>query len=540
VRAAVDCFGGGKESAGAMNRTASALGSRAGAPPRKPAALAWPLLLTLAGAKLLLHFAAGGHYGYFRDELYYIACGNHLAWGYVDQPPLVAVLARLSRWLLGDSLFAIRVFPALAGAGEIFLTGWIARELGGESRAQFLAAVAALLAPAFLAFDSFYSMNAFEPVFWMLCVALLVRIAKGADPRLWIVVGAIGGLGILNKYPILAFGFCLVVALLVTRARFVLRSRWVWIAALLALAIALPNLLWQWQHHWPQIETVRNAQLLKNVPVGAAQFMLELVLFLHPIALPVWFAGLGWLLFSRRGRRFQFLGWSFLFCAAVVFFLHGKSYYILPAFPILLASGGVALTEWFDVHRRWMIPVYASVLIVAGLITLPFGVPILPVNIFLRYQSVLPYTQPVKMEKDATGPLPQLYADMMGWDEMVKTVARVFHGLPPAEQPKCAILAGNYGEAGAVDLFGGKLGLPKAISGHNNYYLWGPRDYTGEVVISLGVEYQTLQELFGEITPAATISNPLGMPVESNLPVYICRRPKAPLRRMWPRLKYYI
>jgi hypothetical protein len=524
-----------------MNRTASAFESPAGASACESAALAWPILLTLAGAKLLLHFAAGGHYGYFRDELYYIACGNHLAWGYIDQPPLVAVLARLSRWLLGDSLFAIRFSPALAGAGEIFLTGWIARELGGESRAQFLAALAALLAPAFLALDSFYSMNAFEPVFWMLCVVLVIRIVKGADHRLWVAIGAIGGLGSLNKYPILAFGFCLVVALLVTRARSVLRSRWVWIGGLIALAIALPNLLWQWQHHWPQIETVRNAQVLKNVPVGAAQFVFELVLFLHPIALPVWLAGLGWLLFSRRGRRFRFLGWSFVFFLAVVILLHGKSYYILPAFPMLLAAGGVAIAEWFgSPHRRWIVPVYASILIAAGLITLPFGVPILPVDTFLRYQAALPYTRPVKLEKDATGPLPQLYADMMGWDEMVSTVARVYHSLPAADQPKCAILVGNYGEAGAIDLLGGKLGLPKAISGHNNYYLWGPRDYSGEVVISLGVEYQTLQELFAEITPAATIANPLGMPVESNLPVYICRRPKAPLSQMWPRLKYYI
>jgi hypothetical protein len=512
-----------------------------GAAAQDRAALAWPVLLSLAAVKLLLHFAASGRYGYFRDELYYIACGWHLAWGYVDQPPLVGILARLSRGLLGDSLFAIRFLPAVAGAAVVFLTGWIAHALGGRKFAQFLAALAALFAPAFLAFDSFFSMNAFEPLFWTLCVALVIRIVKGADPKLWLAVGVIGGIGVLNKYPILAFGLCLVVALLLTPARRVLWSRWILVGGLTALAIALPNFLWQWQHHWPQIETVRNAQELKNVLVSPGHFLLEQVLFLHPVALPVWLAGLYWLLVSRRGREFRFLGWTFLLFLALVMAFRGKTYYILPAYPMLLAAGGVAIEEWTQMPgRRWIAPAYASLLVIAGLITLPFGVPVLSVQTFLRYQEILPLTKPVKTERDANGPLPQLYADMQGWDNMVATVARVYHGLPPEEQAECAILSGNYGEAGAIDLLGKSYGLPEAISGHNNYYLWGPRAYSGEAVISLGVSYQLLEQLFGEVQPAATISNPYAMPVENHLPVYICRKPKAPLAQMWPKLRYYI
>ena len=505
------------------------------------AAPALSLLLALAAAKLLLHLACSGRYGFFRDELYYIACGRHLAWGYVDQPPLVGVLARASHLLLGNSLFAIRFLPALAGAALVFLTGWIARELGGRRFAQFLAAAGIFLAPAYLAFDTFFSMNAFEPLLWMLCAYILIRILKGGDARLWLLFGAIAGVGLLNKYTILVFGSSLVLGLLLTPSRRLLRSRWFWLGGLVALAIFSPNLIWQALHHWPQLEVIRNQQALKNYPVTPLHFLLEQALFLQPVSLPLWLGGLGWLLFSKSGQAYRCFGWASLSVLGIFIALHGKAYYPLPLYPVLFAAGGVAVGRFLR-SPGWQIAkfAYAALLIVAGIATIPFGVPVLSVHAFLRYQQFLPITQEAATERDWKGPLPQLYADMLGWQEMTATVAQVYHQLPPEQEAKCAILAGNYGEAGAIDLLGKSYGLPDAISGHNNYYLWGPHGYSGEVVISLGVPYQVLEKLFGEIEPAAIISNPYAMPVEDHLPVYICGKPKAPLALMWPQLRYYM
>jgi hypothetical protein len=499
------------------------------------------ILLGLAAAKLLLHLVCSGRYGFFRDELYYIACGRHLAWGYVDQPPLVGVLARASQRVLGDSLFAIRFLPALAGAVVVFLTGWITWALGGSRFSQFLAAAGIFLAPAYLAFDSFFSMNAFEPLLWMLCAYILIRILKGGDPRLWLLFGAIAGVGLLNKYTILVFGFSVVLGLLLTPSRGLLRSRWFWLGGLIALAIFLPNLIWQAQHHWPQIEVVRNSQALKNYPVTPLHFLLEQALFLQPVALPLWLGGLGWLLFSKQDQAYRCLGWTSLGVLGIFIVLHGKAYYPLPMYPVLFAAGGVAIDRFLRAPGWQFVKfAYPALLIAAGIITMPFGVPVLSLRAFLRYQDFLPITKEAVTERDWKGPLPQLYADMLGWGDMTSTVAQVYHRLPPEQQTKCAILTGNYGEAGAIDLLGKRYGLPSAISGHNNYYLWGPRGYSGEVVISLGVHYQVIEQLFDEIQPAATISTPYAMPVENHLPVYVCRQPKAPLAQMWPKLRYYI
>ncbi|MGB8521780.1 MAG: glycosyltransferase family 39 protein [Candidatus Acidiferrales bacterium] len=500
------------------------------------------LLLSLALAKLLIQFAGINHYGFFRDELYYMACGEHLAWGYIDQPPLIALIAWFARHAFGNSLFAVRLLPALAGAAVVFLTGWIACELGGGLFAQFVAALAILFAPAYLAFDSFLSMNAFEPLFWVLCAWIAIRIVKGASPKLWLAVGAIAGLGLENKHTMLVFGFALVAGLLVSGKGHLFRSGWVWIGGAIALAMFLPNLIWEARNGWPQILVVRNAQEFKNVEIGPLRFFADQVLFLQPIELPVWFAGLVWFFAAPEGKRFRFLGWAYFIVMIVFIVLHGKSYYALPIYPILMASGGVALEQLFfgAQRRRWLASAYCAVIVIAGLITLPFGVPLLPVNTFIHYSEVLPYARGVKTERDPTVALPQLYGDMFGWENMASSVARIYHGLPAQEQSGCAILAGNYGEAGAIDYYGTALGLPKAISGHNNYFLWGPRNYSGECVIVFGENSDRYARLFGEAQLVATITDEHAMPSEQGVHVYICRKPSAPLAILWPNFKMII
>jgi hypothetical protein len=413
--------------------------------------------------------------------------------------------------------------------------------LGGGRFAQLLAAVALLFAPAYLAFDIFFSMNAFEPLFWIVCAILATRIVKGASPKLWIVFGVVAGIGLENKHTMLLFGFALIAGLLVSGHAKILCSPWIWMGGAVAFVIFLPNLIWEASHRWPQIEVVRNAQHFKNVTIGPLGFIWDDILFLHPIALPIWGSGLAWLLFAEEGKRYRFLGAAFLIVLGAFILLDGKSYYALPAYPLLLAAGGVALESYLArPGLTWLKFAYPALLVIGGLVTVPFGVPILPVDMFLRYSQLLPYASEVKTERDATAALPQLYADMFGWDTMAASVASVYHGLPAAEQLDCAILAGNYGEAGAIDYYGPKLSLPKALSGHNSYFYWGPRDYSGSCVIVFGERSDEFKALFAESSIVATTSNPHGMPNEQRVPIYLCRKPRAPLTELWPHFKMII
>jgi Dolichyl-phosphate-mannose-protein mannosyltransferase len=493
----------------------------------------------IALAKLAIQFAGITRYGFFRDELYYMACGQHLAWGYIDQPPLVAFLAWFARRVSGNSIVSIRLLPLLLGAAVVFLTGVLARELGGSRFAQLLAATMILLAPGYLAFDSFFSMNAFEPLFWLLCAWIAARIINGASPELWVVFGAIAGVGLENKHTVLVFGFALIAGLLLTDHS-MLRSKWVWLGGLIALALFLPNLVWEARHGWPQIEVVRNAQEIKNVQIGPLRFVGEQALFLNPLALPIWLAGLLWCFFAPEGKRFQFLGWSYLIVMGTFMVGGGKSYYPLPFYPVLFAAGAIAWERVASLWWRWTRRVLVPLIVVSGLAAVPFGVPVLSVDTFLRYARTFPRLFHIQTERDATVALPQLYADMFGWSELANTVARIYHALPADEQDGCAILGGNYGEAGAIDYYGPRLGLPKAISGHNSYFDWGPRGYSGACVILIGERSDRYKQYFGESDLVATVSNPHGMPIEQDIPVYVCRKPKAPLARLWPNFKMII
>jgi hypothetical protein len=510
------------------------------APSRKFAS-ATVVVAGLALARLVLQLAGITHYGFFRDELYYMACGEHLAWGYVDQPPFIALVAWLARHLFGSSILSFRLLPVMAGAAVVLLSGIVARELGGGRTAQILAATATLFAPAILALSGFLTMNAFEPLSWLLCGWIVIRIVKDASPRLWLIFGALAGVGLENKHTMLVFGFAVAVGLLISGEQRLFRSKWLWIGCLIALAIFLPNLIWEARNGWPQIEVVRNAQLFKNTQIGPARFLGEQVLFLHPLSFPLWFGGLVWLFGAREGKRFRFIGWSFVIILGIFMTLGGKSYYVLPAYPLLLASGGVAFERFVELFQcRWLRIVFPTLLVLGGIATVPFGVPLLPVDTFLRYSQLMPLSRSVKTERDATAQLPQLYADMFGWDNISSTIARVYHGLPETEQKGCALLAGNYGEAGAVDYFGPKLGLPKAISGHNSYYFWGPRNYSGGCVILFGERSEELKNLFNDVQRAATITNPYAMPLERAVPVYVCRKPRASLAVLWPNFKLII
>jgi 4-amino-4-deoxy-L-arabinose transferase-like glycosyltransferase len=501
-------------------------------PPRSP----WVYVLAAGGT--LVHFLFNGGYGYFRDELYYAACGQHLAWGYVDHAPGAPFAAWLSRAVLGNSLFALRFLPALSSAAKILLAGWIAREAGGGKFAQFLAALTVLLAPIYLTFDNFLSMNAFEPVFWMACAAIVMRILTGGSRKLWLLFGLIAGLGILNKHSMLFFGSGLTVGLLLTPARRQFTSIWIWLGAAIAMLLFLPNFLWEMRNHWPTIALLHTVIGTKYSTVPAWEYIAQQALLTHPLAAPIWLAGLWFFLADRVGRKFAVLGWAYLAVLAEMLLLHGKIYYLAPAYVMLLAGGAV----WIELRLlprtgAWLKPAIVAPLVLGALIAAPLAMPILPVSAAVKYCAFWD-VEAVHVENVPQADLPQLFGDMFGWQEQVQAIARVYHSLPPEEQKRTAILAYNYGEAGAVDYFGPKYGLPPAISGHNQYGLWGPRGYSGDSVITIGFPASRLETSFGVVTPMATISPLHALPEERDLGIYLCRQPRQNLQTSWKEWTY--
>jgi hypothetical protein len=494
-------------------------------------------LAAIAVAKLLVHLYAGRHYGYFVDELYYIACSHHLDWGYVDQAPLIALITRISSTLFGESLPAIRLFPALAGAALVFLTGLVARELGAQLFGQALAALAVLLAPGFLATDNFLSMNAFEPLFWTGCAYVLIRIIKTGNPRLWLWFGILAGIGLENKHSMLIFGAGLILGLLLTPERRFLRSPWFWIAGLLAFLLFLPNLLWNIQHHFPFLELQANIRRNgRNVDLSLLQFFSQQATTMLPWSIPIWLAGLWHYLFTKQGKPFRALGWAWLFTAVLILALNPRVYYLWPAFPILFAAGAVRWELWLVGPRlQWLKVAHPALMVATAIVFAPFAIPVLPVETYIWYAKALHFDQP-RLETHKLGPLPQIFADQFGWEEMTAVVAHAFNNLPPEVRARTAIFGQNYGQAGAIDLFGQKYGLPKAISGHQNYFLWGPRDYTGESMIVMDDRKERLEANFTSVEKVGEVYHPYSMPYE-HFDVFYCRGIKRPLKETWPTLK---
>lgn len=493
------------------------------------------VVAAIAAVKLLVHLYAGRHYGYFVDELYYMACAQHLDWGYVDQPPLIAFVAWAVRHVLGDSLPAIRLLPALAGAGQVLLTGLVARELGGGRFAQGFAALATLVAPGFLAFDSFFSMNAFEPLFWTGCAYVLIRIVNTGDQRLWLWFGVLAGVGLENKHSMLTFGFALVAGVLLTPERKAFRAPWIWLAGLVAFLIFLPNLWWNIQHHFPFLELQANIRRSgRNVPLSPLAFFGQQITSMLPLSLPIWLAGLWYYLFAAEGKPFRALGWAWLITAGAIVLLNPRTYYLWPAFAILLAAGGVQWERWLEGPRwQWVKPVWCALMVLLAVAAAPLFLPVVRPETYIRYVKAIHYEQP-RIETHRLGPLPQLFADEFGWEEMAVTVARVYNSLPPEVRAKT--FAQSYGQAGAIDLFGPKYGLPRAISGHQSYFLWGPRDYTGESMIVMDERQEKLDQLFASVEKVARVEHPYSMPYQ-HFDVFYCRGMKENLKEIWPQVK---
>jgi hypothetical protein len=496
-----------------------------------------PTLRVAAGlfaAKVGLHLALGARYGYNGDELYFLACGRRLAFGYVDHAPLVPWIARASSELFGDSVRALRVFPALAAGLAIVLTVLIVREWGGRVFAQLVAGLAMLIAPAFLRMGSILCIPVFEPLYWTACAYCIVLSIKYDRPRLWLLVGALAGVGLLNKHTMLFWGAGLVGGLLATPERKHLARVWPWLGGVIALVLVLPNLIWQQRHGWPTLEFIRDIGDDQLNAVPRVVFLVGQVLYMHPISLPLIVAGL-WFFFSRAGERYRLFGWMYLVVLAMMFLAHAKPYYIAPIYPVVFAAGAVMVERWLATGRRRLArPVVVVAMLLGGAALAPFALPLLP----------LPTTD--RIIQQLLGPAIRSPADLTlefheqyGWPEQAATVADVHRALSDEERKQATILTHDYAEAAAIDFFGPRFGLPSAVSGHMTYWLWGPPDPDPQVVIAYGMPEPTLQRIFTDVRAVATISHPLASAWHTDLVVYVCRAPRTSLRQSWPELKRY-
>src|SRR2546429_692705 len=403
------------------------------------------IVVLFAVANFLSHVYFNNRYGYFRDEFDYMACGDHLAWGYVDQPPLIPFLIHICRALLGDSLRSIRFIPALASSLLIVQTAAIARELGGR------------------------------------------------------------------RY---------------------------------ALLIILPNVLWNIKYDWPFVQLIWGVRAEgRDVVLGPFPYFFQQTLLVNPLTAPIWLAGLFALLFSMRFKPYRALGWCYLVCYTVFFMLHGKNYYLAPVYPMLLASGAVVIesaihrTANAGPHRRWLKLVIALVLLASGAHLTPVVVPVLSPDGFLAYTKYLPFKLPVMEHAHARAALPQWYSDQFGWKEIVDETAVAWNRIPAAERPGCGIFAQDYGQAGAIDFFGRRAGLPPALSGHQTYFLWGPRGYSGNCMIVLDDRREVLERLWEHVEYVGTSAdNPYAL--EKQIDVFLCKGAKfGTLTQLWPKLK---
>ena len=501
------------------------------------------LILTFVAIKILIHFYtnAFASYGIFRDELYYLSCASRPDIGYVDQPPFSILILGISRFLFGDSLFSIRLLPAVAGTLTVFITGMMVKKMGGSTLAITIALLAIIFAPVYLGMNTFFSMNAFDILLWAIASYLIILTIKDDNPKLWIWLGIVLGLGLMNKIGFLWFGFGLFTGLLITN-RNKLQTKQPWITAGIAFIIFLPFIVWNFTHDWTHIEFIRNAQMYKYSEITRGDFVTWIFIIMNPASAIIWILGLYYLYFNKEGKQFKILGIIFV-VTFLILFISGKSKseYLSPAFTPLFAAGGIIL-EQIDRHKVWKWLKYFVIvpLVLSGIATAPLAIPILPVETYINYAAAIGFG-PTTSEHKELAELPQFYADMFGWEEMAKNVSLVYEKIPDDEKSKTLVYTNNYGDAGAIEYYNKKYDLPKVLSAHNNFWIWG-WDYLNEEiknVIIIGGNREDHLNSFEEVEQVLTHNTKYAMPYENNLPIFICRNLKRDFRMIWESNKHF-
>jgi hypothetical protein len=476
----------------------------------------------LAALKLLIHLPLANRHGIHGDELYFVACGRHPAFGYVDHGPFVPWVARASEVLFGHHVWALRIAPQLAGAATIFLTVSIVAKLGGERFAQLLAGLGVLIAPSYLRVASILCLPAFEMLFWTAGAYVVLLMLERERPKLWLLLGVIIALGFYTKHVIVFWCFGLAAAYLVTDRRRLARP-WPWAGALVALLLIAPHVLWQVSNGWPSLEFMRASQFPPRT-----NFLFMQLLYMHPFASVLSVAGV-WFFFSKHGSRFRVLGWMFVATFAAMLAAGAKAHFLMPAYPPLYAGGAVAMERLLS--RAATRAALVGVLGLGGALMAPMALPILSLSQTDAYiGSVFGGLFDPKM-------LNAEYHDEVGWQADVEDVAQVFRALPADEQRDALVLGETFKLAGAIDYYGPSLGLPHATSGHMTYALWSRPDHDPRAVVALGYEQNILEDWFEEVREVKRTGNPDAWYVD--VPIFVCRRPRGSIAALWPEMKVF-
>lgn len=490
--------------------------------------IGWLIIVVLCLIKLAIHLYANGHYGFHRDELLHLAAGDHLAWGYMEFPPMIGWLGKLERLLFGESLLAVRLFPALVGTALVLLSALITKELGGKNPAILLSGVCVLAAHAYYRNHTLFQPVAFDQLAWTLGFFYLIRHINTQEKKYIFYFAIVMALGFLNKYSILFYLGGIGIAILFTKNRKWLSQKYWWQATGLGVLIILPNLIWQWSYDFPVLDhfsELYNAQLNER---SRMDFLQGQFFSMNPFNFPIWFGALFFLLLSPTMKTYRFFAWAFLGSLALFLLANGKHYYLFGIYPMFFAAGAVASEKLLNNKWILLIPVYAAFLLYSGFIRVPYGTPFLDIEAFVAYAGL--ERNEAGYQEGLTGD----YADMFGWPEQVALIDSVYKSLSPEEQGQCLIWAENYGEAGAVQHFGKQYGLPAPTSKHGSFWIWGPGKRSGEVVISIGNETDDVNYFFEDVKLIKRIQHPYAIEEEQNIPLYLCKKPKITLHDYWP------
>jgi 4-amino-4-deoxy-L-arabinose transferase-like glycosyltransferase len=492
-----------------------------------------PAVWAIAAVAALVHLAFAGRYDIFRNELYYIVCGRHPAFGYADQPPLVPLVAAATQ-LFGISPWLLRLPASLAAAALVPLTASFARLLGGGGGARIMAALAAAIPPPLVALTHIMTTSTFEPLAWTGFAYCLTRAAVADDRRALLWAGAVAGVALQAKYGIALWMAGLGAGLLFFPQRRLLAQRQCWAGLALAGVIALPSLIWQGLHGWPFLEVMQfHADHHTNFTGTPWQYALGQVLAMDALLAPLWIAGLIAPFFMQTLKPARFLAVGYAITAGLIIAGRGKDYYLFPAYPALFAAGAVVCAR---LSRLVLIP-WMALATAAAAIVLPVVLPILSPPALAAFLDRT-HLRPRPDELAAVGaPLTQVFSDELGWRDLEKTVAGIYQALPPDDRRHAAIVASNYGEAAAIDVYGRDDNLPPALSGQDQYYFWGPRGYDGSVLIHISGDPDRWRRNCASLDVAGTFGTPLAMPYERDRPIFVCRGLRVGLDEAWPRFK---
>lgn len=487
---------------------------------------------SVAAVVAVLHFMTAGQYDIFRNELYFIVCGRHPAFGYLDQPPLVPLLAAVTQ-IGGVNVWLLRLPAVLAAIALVPLTVSFATLLGASVRGAWVSAVMIASATMLTAMTATVSTSTFEPLTFTAIAYLITRAYIRNEPASYVWAGVIAGISFEARYGILMWAIGLLVGILAFGPRDIFRSRDFWRGTAIAIVISLPNVVWQAAHGFPFLELVRNDNS-GNLIGSPANFTLSQVFLMNFLTAPLWLAGIIAPFVSKRLAPFRFLSATFIVTMAIIVASHGKAYYTTAAYPTMFALGAAALTKL----PRTLLAAWAVLTVLMAVPALPFVLPIeSPEKLNYTIDHMSFKMQP--MERAGIGaPLMQVLSDEFGWRDLARAFGEVYTSLPAADREKAAIFASNYGEAGAIDVYGANL--PPALSGNNQYYLWGARGYDGSVVIAVNVDPSEWSKLCDSARVVATFgTSPFAMPYETHRPIVLCKGMHPSLARVWPQFKHY-